>query len=66
MKSHGDEKEANPELQLEIDSWILDYQIFQATKACLEEYKAWRDGVILPESANPDLPLAMVDCNNLH
>ena len=57
----GDGKKADPEVQQEVDIWILDYVLFQAIKALFDERNAERDEVPLPESANPDLPLGMVD-----
>ena len=58
----GDEKEADLEVQEEVDTWILDYLIYQATKALLGERRAERQGDVLSESARPDQPLLMVDC----
>ncbi|KAL9095531.1 MAG: hypothetical protein Q9165_002402 [Trypethelium subeluteriae] len=57
----GDKKEAGPEVQQEVETWILDYVLFQATTALLNERNAERDGRPLAESGKPDLPLAMVD-----
>lgn len=37
------ERCADPLLQLEIDEWILDYLIFSAIKALLEDYKGTKD-----------------------
>ncbi len=36
------ERTADPLLQLEIDEWILDYLIFSAIKAFLEDYEAFK------------------------
>ena len=38
------ERSADLLLQLEIDEWILDYLVFSAIKALLEDYKASKGG----------------------
>ncbi|KAF2234709.1 hypothetical protein EV356DRAFT_141639 [Viridothelium virens] len=59
--ARGDQKEADPEVQQEVETWILDYVLFQATTALLNQHNAERDGESLPEAGKPDLPLAMAD-----
>ena len=58
------DRSADPLLQLEIDEWILDYLIFSAIKALLEDYKGSKGG---PDDASDkkeraSLCLQLVDC----
>lgn len=60
------ERFADPLLQLEIDEWILDYLIFSAIKALLEDYKSSRGG---PDDASnkserASVCLQLVDCKH--
>ena len=60
------ERLADPLLQLEIDEWILDYLIFSATKALLEEYKGSRGGLVdtSEKYERASLCLQLVDCKH--
>lgn len=60
------ERSADPSLQSDIDEWILDYLIFSAVKAVLEEYKGSKGG---PDDASDKqdrsrVCLQLVDCKH--
>lgn len=59
------ERCADALLQLEIDEWILDYLIFSAVKALLEEYKGSNRGPGAPEKQErSSVLLQLVDCKH--
>jgi len=55
-------RRAAPDTQLDVDLMILDYLLYMATKALLEERQAEKEGSALSDGAKPDLPLQLVDC----
>ena len=60
------ERCADPLLQLEIDEWILDYLIFSAIKALLEDYKGTKDAPADPsdKQERASVCLQLVDCKH--
>ena len=60
------QRSADPILQLEIDEWILDYLMFSAIKALLEDYKDLKDkpGGLSNRQGRSNLCLQLVDCKN--
>ena len=58
------ERSADPLLQLEIDEWILDYLIFSAIKALLEDYKSSKGGFddAFDNQERASVCLQLVDC----
>lgn len=60
------ERCADELLKLEIDEWILDYIIFSATKALLEEYKGSKDGLgdTSEQQERSRVLLQLVDCKH--
>ena len=55
--------EADPEFQLEIDEWVLDYLVYNAIKDVLEDYKSlWTKIDHDYEQEKGALPLQLVDC----
>jgi hypothetical protein len=57
-------RRAQAETQLDVDLIILDYLLYMATKALLEEQVAKRDEGI--EENLSELPLQMVNCEFEH
>lgn len=55
-------RRADSDTQFDVDLMILDYLLYMATQALLEERKAEKEGSALPDGAKPDLPIQMVDC----
>lgn len=60
------ERCADALLRIEIDEWILDYLIFSATKALLEEYKGSEDelGDASEKQERSSVLLQLVDCKH--
>ena len=60
------ERFADPQLQLEIDEWILDYLIFSAIKALLEDYKGSKGGPrdSRDKQERASVCLQLVDCKH--
>ena len=60
------QRSADPILQVEIDEWILDYLIFSAIKALLEDYKQLKDkpGDVSNRQGRSSLCLQLVDCKH--
>ena len=60
------QRSADPILQVEIDEWILDYLIFSAIKALLEDYKGLKDepGDVSNRRGRSSLCLQLVDCKH--
>ena len=58
------DKSADPILQLEIDEWILDYLMFSAITALLEDYKGLKGGSqdASDKQERASLCLQLVDC----
>ncbi len=57
-----EDRYADPATQLTVDEMILDYLLFMATKALLEDRKTQRSGMqLLPQNCHADLALSMVD-----
>lgn len=58
------DKSADPILQLEIDEWILDYLMFSAITALLEDYKGLKVGSqdASDKQERASLCLQLVDC----
>jgi len=55
--------EADSELQIEIDEWVLDYLIYNAIGDVLEDYKSlWTKVDHDYEQEKGALPLQLVDC----
>lgn len=54
-------KEADPTTSLQVDTMILEYLCYNATKALLLERQATKCGELLPQPDRPDLPLSMID-----
>ncbi|KAI9871732.1 MAG: hypothetical protein M1830_002520 [Pleopsidium flavum] len=59
----AEDRHADPATQLTVDEMILDYLLFMAAKALLEDRKAQRTGTQVPPSVvcHADLALSMVD-----
>lgn len=60
------ERSADPLLQHGIDVWILDYLIFSAIKALLENYKGSKDapGNASNKQERASVCLQLVDCKH--
>ncbi|KAK5105651.1 hypothetical protein LTR16_006598, partial [Cryomyces antarcticus] len=56
-----DTRTADPETQLDVDVMILDYLLYNATKALLDERNAQRQSIVLPDHAGAELLTNMVD-----
>ncbi len=61
----AEEKRADSSTQLEVDEAILDYLLFTATQALLEDFKALKDGTLVALAQGAaDIPLQLVDCES--
>lgn len=54
-------RSADPEMSLQVDTMILEYLFYNATKGLLAERRAAKQGSTLDGADRPDLPLQMVD-----